>query len=129
MKSELTQYVDKALSRRLNEENNNFTNSTQLLGDCLFNTKVLSEVLTENDVSHTIYGGALREDYGDNDIPESFGVAKKIGLVHYWIEVNGYVCEISSESKHREYFGQSVVLPSRPSNYIVFEDSKLDNLL
>ncbi len=123
MKSELTKYVNEALSKRLNETG--FEDSYELLGDCLYNTKALCGILDKYNISYTIYGGALIGDFVNK--PESFEEAKKIGLVHYWIEVNGYVCEIASEST--KYFGESVVIPYRPVNYIVFDDSKIDSLL
>lgn len=127
MKSDLTEYVDEALSRRIDEARY-FQTSEDLIGDCFFNTKVLSTVLDENNVSYDIYAGALIEDYREDNIPETFEEAKKCGLVHYWIEVNGYVCEISSECKKTEYLEQPVVLPFRPDNYIVFEDSIKNSL-
>jgi hypothetical protein len=119
MESTLKKYVNKALSNRL--EDCNFTNSEQLLGDCYYNTKELAKILENNNILYSIYCGALMGDYKPEQKPESFEDAKEIGLVHYWIESNGYICEIASESER--YFGESVVLNSRPNNYIIFEDS------
>lgn len=127
MQRELSRCVDVALQRRLEETN--FTNSEQLLGDCYYNTKKLATVLSEYNISYSIYNGALMGDYRPDEQPKSFEDAKEIGLVHYWIESNGYICEISSESRKDEYMGQSVVLPSRPDNYIVFEDSVTERIL
>lgn len=122
MKEELVKYVNIALEKRLNETN--FKSSYQLLGDCYYNTKCLAKILENNNINYTIYQGALIGDY--TNIPDSFSEAKKIGLVHYWVKTNGYICEISSES--RMHFGEPVVLKDKPDNYIVFSDSKTDYL-
>ncbi len=74
MKSKLTKYVNEALSKRLNETG--FEDSYELLDDCLYNTKTLCEILDKYNISYTIYGGALIEDFVDK--PESFEEAKKL---------------------------------------------------
>lgn len=123
MESELKKYVEEALNRRLSETG--FEESNQLKGDCLYNTKMLKNVLDNNSIAYSIYGGALIGDFTEK--PKSFKDAKKIGLVHYWIESNGYICEICSESEL--YYGENVVLPFRPDNYIIFKDSKQESLI
>ncbi len=123
MENELIKCVNIALKRRLEETN--FNDSTQLLGDCYYNTKILSTVLSEFNIEYSIYNGALIGDFAPDEKPESFKEAKEMGLVHYWIESNGYICEISSESRKDEEMGKPVVLSSRPENYIVFKDSEI----
>lgn len=125
MENELSKCVNVALQRRLDETN--FEDNEQLLGDCYYNTKELAIVLSEYNISYSIYNGALIGDYSPDEKPESFEEAKEIGLVHYWIESNGYICEISSESRCDGEMGEPVVLSSRPNNYIVFEDSECDS--
>jgi len=122
MKSILKNYVEEALEKRLEEKN--FTDSKQLLGDCYYNTKCLSNVLTENDIEHSVFCGGLAGDYREDNIPENFQEARKIGLVHYWVESHGYICEISGECS----LGEPIVISNRPQDYIVFEDSKYDSL-
>lgn len=124
MKSTLATCVEEALENKLNEEN--ASNSSELLGDCFYNVVALEEVLQSEGVSYTVYRGALLGDYRPDEQPESFKEANEIGRVHYWIESNGFICEICSESEIA--YGESIVTKERPPNYIVFSDSEVDSL-
>lgn len=122
MKSNLEECVDEALERRLNELN--FTRSEQLLGDCYYNTKILIEVLEEHNITYDVFCGGLAGDYSKGSIPESFEIARNAGFVHYWVESNGFVCEIAGECS----LGKPIVISERPDDYIVFNDSRRDSL-
>lgn len=124
MKQQLEEYIDLALTRRLNAQNK--SSSEELIGECYYNTKVLTEVLDEHGIEYIVYHGALLGDFPPNEEPDTFEEAKAMGFVHYWVECEGYTCEISSESE--QYYGDSIVLQNRPSNYIVFPDSRKESL-
>lgn len=125
MRTKLEDLVDQALENKLKQEN--ATDSSDLLGDCYYNVIELEKVFKENDVSYTVYRGALKGDYRPDNIPDSFDEANKIGRVHYWIESNGFICEICSESELN--YGKKLVSEERPPNYIVFSDSKANSLI
>lgn len=124
MKNQLETAVETALENRLDEKN--LSSSEDLLGDCYYNVKELEEVLRSEGISYKVYRGALKGDYRPDNIPDSFKDANEIGRVHYWIESNGFICEISSESELN--YGDTLVSKERPPNYIVFSDSEVDTL-
>lgn len=124
MKQQLEEYVEEALQRRLTTLNK--SSSKDLIGDCYYNTKTLIDVLDEHEVNYTVYRGALSEDFPPDEEPTTFQEAKAMGFVHYWVECNGYICEISSESE--DNYGESIVTSKRPINYIVFPDSETSSL-
>lgn len=124
MKETLQECVDIALENRLQEQS--FTDSHHLLGDCYYNVKELAKVMDENDVEYTVYRGALEEDFAIDDQPETFNEANEMGYAHYWIESHGFVCEISSEARYN--YGDPLVSKERPENYLVFSDSEVHRI-
>ena len=124
LKHNLENIVDEVRNKRLREKGGGHLvddPGVLLLAECQQNSRALSEELAERDLTHTVVRGAIKDKFKPDEEPSSFADAKKLGLVHYWIECQGYVCEIASESQR--HFGEAIVLAERPGNYIVFDDS------
>jgi hypothetical protein len=124
MKDRLETCVEEALEIKLKRDN--ASSPSELLGDCFYNVSVLEDVLQSEGIEYTVYRGALIGDYRPDNQPDSFKEANEIGRVHYWIESNGYTCEICSESELE--YGESIVSDERPPNYITFQDSEVDTI-
>ena len=118
MKQELQLYVQEALEKRLKEAGT--TNPVYLLSYCYENTQALHEVLKENNISHKIQYGGLKQDLEDEGLAHTKENIEAIGARHYWVESHGYICEIVTEDPTQQ-LADAVVLDERPEEYIFVE--------
>jgi hypothetical protein len=98
--------------------------SAFLFGECQRNAAVVRDELRSRGVQCCVVGGALHNAYRPDELPPSFEATKRDGFgVHYWVEAEGRVCEIASESEL--YWGEAIAVHIRPSKlgYKRFEDS------
>jgi len=106
-------------------EENQKSAKNLLLGRCKSNSKVLRKVLENNGYNPEIGGGVLRAGaWKRRDEIESFQDAiRQREPIHYWVRVNGHICEVASEAD--QYHGEPIAARIHPEQlgYIIFEDS------
>jgi hypothetical protein len=96
--------------------------SSELLGDCLYNARRLYDELREHDVAAHIVRGGL--DHPDEDSrPSSMDEAMELGVVHWWVEAlaadEWLTVDLAAEDSN--HYGEQLLTPRRPPTYIPFE--------
>jgi hypothetical protein len=125
MKNKLRKLAKEARERRLESRKKDSTESP-LHSYCFDNSFVVYSVSKENGFNPKIVEGTT-EWYADSliqngvDLDELDSTKELAGDVHYWVEVNGYIIDISSHTKNK--FGEILVTDNLPDSYYRFEDS------
>lgn len=96
-----------------------------LLGRCRSNTDVLKQNLVSEGYNVRTRCGVLRTATWkeSTDISSTQEAIENKEPIHFWVEVDDYICEVASESER--YFGEPIVTQQSPEQlgYQVFEDS------
>lgn len=117
-----------ARDRRL-ESDRMDDNELPLHSYCFDNSYVLYKVLKENGYKPKIVEGTT-EWYAEDlirqgiELEELNSVKELAGHVHYWVEVDGKIVDISSHSE--EKFGEIMITQNLPESYYRFDDSYLE---
>jgi hypothetical protein len=103
MQEELLEIVEEVREQCLRDigfsEDSKNTERQLLLGRCLSNCTALKSALEERGFSAEIGGGVLQSDaWRKVSTIGSFEAAvKNDEPIHYWVRVDGYICEVASE--------------------------------
>lgn len=127
--TDLQAVVQVAREKRLREKGvdnpADTANATELLmGECQRNAAAVRDELQSRGIPCQVVGGALRNMYREDELPTSFAETKLDGIgVHYWVESNGTICEVASESG--PHWGDAIALDVAPEKlgYKRFDDS------
>lgn len=114
-----------ARERRL-ESNKKDNNELPIHSYCFDNSYVVYTILKENNYNPKIVEGTT-EWYAQEFIEEGISieelesVQEMAGLVHYWVEVDNKIIDISSHSNAN--FGDILITDELPDTYYRFSDS------
>lgn len=127
-KNELEELAQQARERRKEGSHMNIGNPFPLSGYCFDNAFVLYILLEEKGYNPKMVEGTTGR-YAEDLIADGIDLNKLnsteelAGLVHYWVEVDGYVIDISNESEIEGERGEPLVTKSLPTDYYRFDDS------
>lgn len=109
----------------LNYNKRNCSPESLLLGRCRSNAKTLRDNMEREGYDTTIKCGVLRSQAW-KDTTDVTSVREALGNnepIHFWVEVNGHICEVASECER--FYGEPIANKVPPENlgYQTFEDS------
>lgn len=93
-----------------------YKNPEQLLGNCNTNSVALLSKLSANGYNPELCVGVISDLGNESGLIDAF---QNIKNVHQWVEVDGYIAEICTESTPNT--GTVYISEKRPSNYSVYK--------
>lgn len=125
-KHQLREYAEQAREQRLSGPHTN-DHGPPLVGKCFDNALVLYNILKETTYDPTFMVGTtprVADDLIQNGVDletDISSVADLAGLVHYWVECDGYVIDIASDT--HDHLGE-ILIEKNPPQYYTFSDSE-----